>query len=212
MMTMHPKTYRQTTCESCLSCCLLYVASTLQPGVRHADHEVECLLYALRFSKADFTLGHLAYMTSRYSFRIHRIVEQRAWVRATAGSCRPRRITIVEKRIDLRVVDEMLAFGPVILYIDAYTLYQSCHYPHFITVLSRKHDGYDVFDPWDGKTKVVPLRALAQAIASLRSRIKLCPQALLLSTGSVPRLSAARSTGSQSEESPARRMRYEPLH
>ena len=83
------------------------------------------------------------------------------------------------RKIDLNLVNQLLDKKPI-LYIDAYYLFKVYHYPHFITVLDKIGNKYNIFDTWDGREKLIDGKVLAKLIFSLRNHIKLCPQVLII--------------------------------
>jgi len=64
----------------------------------------------------------------------------------------------------------------VIVYLDAFVIWKITHAPHFIIVIENSRKGYKIYDPWDGKIRLINSTVLSKAIISLRNLLKYCPQ------------------------------------
>lgn len=137
--------YKQTTYETCLACCLLSGA-----GIRITKKlELETITHSMKFSKHDFVGGHLDFMKI-FPVKLRKIIRD----------------------IDLTLVDELIEKRPIV-YVDSYCLFGKPHLPHFITVLEKKRNGYVIYDPWDGKKKLLSEKKLSNGISLLKNYIKL---------------------------------------
>lgn len=144
----------QSTCEGCLAISLFHLI-----GLKATkEDEFSCLIHALKFSKWDFTKGHLDYIAKLTKTSLCRITEE-------------------STRINKRFIDKILKKSPLVLYTDAYVYHKVCSYPHFIVIVKKKKNGfYKIFDPWDGKYKMFSPKILSRSISSLRNKLKFTPQ------------------------------------
>ncbi len=169
------KSYTQTTYETCLACCLLQATQV------NFDNKMELAVinHSLKYSKDDFVAGHLDFIHQKFDKRITRIVDNKYFHNYLKSIKHPN-VDIRVEKIDLKTIDKYIATTPIILYIDSYILFKVNHYPHFITVLSKKDDEYQIFDTWDGKIKNLKSVLLSKSIQSLRNHLKFCPQIIII--------------------------------
>ena len=169
--------YEQTTYETCLACCLLQFIDSVK---LNQDLELECINYSMKFSKEDFVIGHLNFITEKFGIEIERIVDNKLFFDYIMKIKTSELIHTEVKKINLDLIDNLLQKSSVILYIDAYYFYKIVHYPHFITVLNKEGKNYKLLDNWDGKEKIIDEEILSQSIISLRNHLKFCPQIIIL--------------------------------
>ena len=81
------------------------------------------------------------------------------------------------------MIDRYLEKYPI-LYLDAYYLFKKSHYPHFVTILGKERKGkelrYRIYDPWDGREKLIKSKILSKSISSLRNYLKMVPEMILV--------------------------------
>ncbi len=165
--------YQQTTYETCLACCLLQAAR--KEVTRNEERAI--LNHSLDFSRDFFVLGHLDYFIKKYDAKFDLIADNQRfvqWLGQVSAN-----ISLKCEKITLGLIDEHLSSFPILL-IDDYYLYYEVHYPHWITVLRKRDDSYEIFDVWDGKEKIISAKLLEEAIRSLREHLNFCPQLILL--------------------------------
>lgn len=150
----------QKTCEGCLAVSLFYLLGLESTK----EDEILCLTHALKFTKWDFTKGHLDYVAKLTNIKLYRITEKSI-------------------KINVWLIDKLLRKSPLILYTDFYVYHKILHYPHFIVVVNKKKNGlYKIFDPWDGKYKMSSPKMLSKSISSLRNKLKFIPQIIYRDT------------------------------
>jgi len=143
--------------------------------------ELEVINHSMKFSKKDFVVGHLDYIGKKYKLNILRVVDNQPFYNYIKKIKTGPNIKIKVARIDFKLIDSYLETTKPIVYIDAYTLFKISHAPHFITVLRKIKNKYEVFDPWYGKTMIIESETLSDAISSLRNHLLFCPQLITLS-------------------------------
>ncbi len=164
--------YEQTTFETCLSVSLLNLLNVKISKKK----ELELFIHALKFSKKDFSIGHLDYVVKKFNKKLDLYVDEGVCFNYIKQFTFSKKIFLIEEKINIKLVNKLLEKKPTILYIDSYYLYKIAHYPHFIIVIKKVKEQYEIFDPWDGKIKQVPIKTISKAIISLRNHIKLCPK------------------------------------
>ena len=173
--------YKQTTHETCLVCCLMDSISKLIPIEINRELELDMIDYVIRFSRIDFCSGHLDYVCRNFNLKITRLVDSQEFLGFINKIKVSKSILNKFRKIDLETIDFILRTNSPIVYVDAECLFKGCpHAPHFIKVLSKTKDGYMVYDPWDGKIKEINKITLLQGILSLKNRLKICPQILIV--------------------------------
>lgn len=171
--------YTQSTYETCLACCLLQAIGRSKPLKLSRRLELDCINHSMKFSKNDFVIGHLDYIIKKFNTNVIRIVDNQKFYNYLKDINQSPKIKIEHRKINLNLIDKLLDKRPI-LYIDAYSLFKVYHYPHFVTILDKIVDNYKIFDTWDGKEKTTSGEMLSKSISSLRNRIRLCPQILLV--------------------------------
>ena len=169
----------QSTYETCLACCLLQAVDRIKPVKISRKLELDCIIHSMKFSKADFVIGHLDFIAKKFNVNIKRIVDSEQFYGHVNKIKSSKKIKTEVHKIDLNLLDSLLPKSPI-LYIDSYYLHKYCHYPHFVTVLEYSSSKYTIFDTWDGKEKPIESRVLSRSISSLRNHIKLCPQIITI--------------------------------
>jgi len=171
-MSINIQKYEQSTFETCLAVCLLNVV-----GIKISKKkEMEIINYALNFSKYNFTLGHLDLIAKKFNVELNFYLDNKAYFNFVKKFKFSNKIKLFIHKIDLRLIDKLIKISPIIVYIDSYFIYKILHYPHFIIVIKKLNNGYKIFDPWDGKIKVIKKKILSKSIISLRNFLKFCPQ------------------------------------
>ncbi len=166
--------YEQTTFETCLAVDLLNLI-----GVEISQKlEREFINYALDFSKDNFTVGHLDFIAKKFNVWLNFYVDNKPFFNFIKEFKFSNKITLIQEKIDLKLISKLIKISPIIVYVDSYYLWKVSHYPHFIIVTKKSKNGYKIFDPWDGKTKNINSNILSKSISSLRNRLKFCPQVI----------------------------------
>src|SRR3989338_8493581 len=133
----------QHTYETCLAWSLLYIAGE-KPKL---ERELEILEHSLRFTKKDFTIGHLE-AVKRLFKKINLFIDSdfRSECNSVAQLRKAGNIEIHPCNVYNIIMDGLFdeaKFMPFLLYIDAFVLYEYHHYPHFIIVLGREGDTFE---------------------------------------------------------------------
>lgn len=164
--------YAQSTFESCLAVDLLNLIKTkISP-----KKEREVLDYALDYSKDHFTLGHLDFVATKLGIGLDYYIDDNLFFNFTKKFQFSGKINLLQEKIDLKLIDKLIRLSPVIVYLDAFIIWKITHAPHFIIVIENSRKGYKIYDPWDGKIKLINPTVLSKAIISLRNLLKYCPQ------------------------------------
>lgn len=169
---MQIQNYEQTTFETCLAVDLLQ----LTEKKISKKEELKTINYAMNFSKDNFTIGHLDYIAKNYDITINFYVDNNWFLNFTNKFKFSNKIKVIQKRIDLSLVDNQIKISPVIVYVDSFALWKITHAPHFIIVIEKNKEYYKIYDPWDGKVKQISDDTLSDGINDLRAYLKYCPQ------------------------------------
>jgi hypothetical protein len=176
---MFPK-YAQHTCESCLAVCLLLLVQKIKArALINSDLELETLISALKLSKLNFVIGHLHFITKRFHVKAELYVNDDHYYRFVKKLSKSSSISLKVEKISLKFLDKILSHHPII-YIDDYILRNVVHYPHFVIVFSKNNSEYMIFDPWDGKEKLVKRTVLAKGIRYLKKYLNFTPQVIII--------------------------------
>ncbi len=171
----------QSTYEGCLACCLSQAVDRIKPIKINQKIELDCINHSLKFSKYDFVMGHLDFISKKFKLPIKRIVDHKEIYNFLQTLNFSGKIKTEVKKVNLKLIDKYLDKKPIIA-LDFYYLFRGFpfHYPHFITLLGKKEDTYHIYDTWDGKEKYIESDMLSEAIHSLRDYILFSPELIFL--------------------------------
>ena len=177
---MAGKVKSQSTWESCLAWCLLYLAGE-EPT---KEKELMVIEYALRFTKKDFTIGHLEAVNALFKKITLHIDDASSYEwRSAAQLKKSKNIDIFPCDI-LNILDFYFTLSkvkqPVIIYLDAFALWKRYHYPHYVIVLSEHGKSYKILDPWNGKTRIVPKTLIRRGIIMLKEHLGFATRAITI--------------------------------
>ena len=136
--------------------------------------------YALKFSKLNWVAGHLDFVAKKFNVKLQWCVDNKRFYSLAKKLPLSKNVSLKQNKITLRLINEKLRFAPVIVYVDDWILRRTVHYPHFTIILGEKNAKCKIFDPWDGKEKLVEAKLLTKGITSLRNHLKFCPQVIVL--------------------------------
>ena len=172
------QSHAQSTAESCLAMCLLRIAK-LKISKRT---EWQLFSFALRFSKASFTLGHLEWISKRLRLAVTLDIGVTWYWRIVKALPRSRRVNVRRSPVTLNTIAQALRQRPVIAYIDGFYLWKRIHYPHFIVIEATVGSGVTIYDPWDGVRRTVSRSLVQRALNSLRFRLRMAPQLIYIAS------------------------------
>lgn len=159
------KILKQSTYETCLPCCLLMIT---RKGNRD---EINIWKHGWKF---NYLIGQLNYVSNKYSRNIRAYVENKYYFNQLQLE-KNSSVQLLNKRISINLLDNLLEKGEVIIYLDVFYLQHILHAPHFVLGLRRKGDCIEIADPADGKIKLISVIILEKAIESLRNHLKYSP-------------------------------------
>lgn len=175
--------YKQSTCESCLACCLLQLRN-LHTGKRITQKEERNMLFhSLKFSRKDFVAGHLDFFEKQFEIKTIRYVHNRILYELVKDECRT---NMQIRKIDLEFINETIQKQPIAIIIDSAPLNKYLynmvpfHYPHWIVVYEKEKNSYRIYEPWEGKDTILPEKILKESLKSFLCRLWGAPQVIAL--------------------------------
>ena len=163
--------YKQTTGESCLATDLLQLVG--KKITRQA--ELDLLFSALRFDRNNYVLSHLKYVVKKYNLKFDFFIDNKHFYKFVSSRNKSKEVVISRQKIDLRFIDSRLNISPLITYVDTFPFWKINHAAHFIIVIKKVKNYYKIYDPWDGKVKLINSKILSKGIINLRNLIKNSP-------------------------------------
>lgn len=170
MRNENMKVMRQSTYETCLACCLLMMV-----GKTKKD-EIEIWRHGWKF---NYLIGQLNYVASKYGKKFKVYVENKHYFNQLQKQ-KSKSVKLVNKKIDARLLSELLKDSKVIIYLDNYYLQKIIHTPHFILAIGKSKEKIELADPYDGKLKKMPTKTIIRAIISLRNYLRYSPPLIRL--------------------------------
>src|SRR3989344_4863257 len=160
--------YTQTTYETCLAVCLLQAVNRIK-GIKLTQRlELNCLIHSLKFSKDDFVIGHLDFISKKFNVNIERIFDNQYFFSYLKKLKSVPNTKMFVNKICLSLLNNILKKQPILL-VDSFYFNKVYHYPHWITILNKIGTRYKIYDTWGGKEKTIEGKVLAKAIYSLRN-------------------------------------------
>ena len=145
-----------------------------------ASEEINILIEGLKFTKFDYTTGHLVYVSSKYGVEIEQYIEFPLFYKFLSKYKYPSNLKLICKKIDKKLMIEFLKISPIIIYVDQYYLTGLVHISHLVILEQLGEELAIILDPWDGKRKKIPTKILMRSIQSLRNKLKISPKIIRL--------------------------------
>ncbi len=167
----------QTTCETCLSSCL--IALLRYNGIKVNDsEELKIMIEGLKLTKLDYSTGQLAYVCDKYNVNIEQYVDYPIFYKILSKLKYTKKLKLISKKVDMGFLKRLIKNSPIIVYMDKYYLDGIYHYSHFVILKSIGNRTSIILDPWDGKEKKIETALLIRSIQSLRNKLKISPKAI----------------------------------
>ena len=168
---------KQKSCESCLSVCLMSLLES-QKGIKlEGEEEFNILFEGLKFTRLDFSTGHLVYLAKKFS---NSTFEQYIDFDAFYGILKkldiPENLKMYSQKINLKFLKEMTKENPVIIYVDIFTLEGIYHYSHFVILKEIDDEKAIILDPWSGEKIKMKTKILMRSISYVRNMLKISPK------------------------------------
>lgn len=174
---MDIKITEQKTCESCLSVCLMSLLES-QKGIKLEDEEEFNILFeGLKFTRLDFSTGHLAYLAKKFpKLTFEQYIDFDVFYNILSKIDTPKNLKMYSKKINLKFLKEITKESPVIIYLDMFTLEGIYHYSHFVILTEIDDEKAIIFDPWSGKKIEMKTKILTRSISYVRNMLKISPK------------------------------------
>lgn len=165
------KVWKQKTCESCLSVCLMSILES-QKGIRLEDEEEFNILFeGLKFTRLDFSTGHLVYLAKKFlELTFEQYIDFDVFYKILSKLEIPENLKMYSKNINLKFLKERTKESPVIIYVDMFTLEGIYHYSHFVILTEIDDEKSIIFDPWSGERMEVKTKILMRSISYVRNK------------------------------------------
>jgi len=162
--------YRQQSNQGCLVVDLMYLFD-IEP-TRESERDI--LSDGLFRLRDNYTLGCLLAFLDRYKDKsVIVYVDNGYYLDILNKMVNNPRIQLIHKKNDEGLLNSLDI--PFIVYVDNNITDGWTHLPHFMMITGATERFYNVFDPWDGKTKRISKDRLLHGIKLLRSHVKICP-------------------------------------
>ncbi|HLC73390.1 MAG TPA: hypothetical protein VJH20_02015, partial [Candidatus Nanoarchaeia archaeon] len=164
--------YTQTTYETCFAVSLLQAVNRIKPIKISQKLELDCIIHSLKFSKYDFVIGHMDFISRKFNVNIERFFDNKYFFNYVRKLKSVPNTKMCVNKIGLNLINKILDRQPILL-VDSFYFNKVYHYPHWITLLDKIGSKYRIFDTWEGKEKIINSRILAKAVSSLRNHLKM---------------------------------------
>ncbi|NOZ81621.1 MAG: hypothetical protein GXO63_00515 [Candidatus Micrarchaeota archaeon] len=176
------KLIKQNTCETCLPICLLALLSSERKNINFEKEELKILVEGLKFTKLDYAIGQVAYVVKKYGIQSNVFIEFKNFFNQLNKLKLPKGLELINEKINAKLLKTLLNRSFIIVYIDQFYIGHVYHFPHFIILISFGNDFVKLYDPWDGKIKMVQKSRFMKGIQSLRNKWKISPKIIQLFT------------------------------
>lgn len=173
----------QSTIETCLSMCLIALLE-YQGIVMEENAEMNILIGGLKFTKFDYSTGHLVYICAKYPIQAIQYIEYPLFHSFLSKYDYPKNMQLVNQKIDKRFIEKNKQYLPFILYIDQSHLTGTAgvRTSHFVILEKFGKISATILDPWDGKRKNISTKLLMRSIQSLRNTLRISPKLIVLAS------------------------------
>src|SRR3989344_5994066 len=127
----------QSTCESCLSVCLMALLRLRGRHVRDSE-ETKILMQGLIFTKLDYAIGRLIYVANKFAVKIEQYTDFPSFNEQLLRLDMPGSVRLLPARNTKRLITRLVAKSRVIIYMDKYDLDGIYHYPHFVLAPKKR--------------------------------------------------------------------------
>ncbi len=159
--------YKQSTYETCLAVSLLHILDI----VPNRKKEIEIWRKGWNF---NFLEGQLNAVVGQYSVSLNVFVGSKIYGEYLCSHVYSN-IHIIHQKIDSKFIFCLVKEKPIIVYLDNYFLQKKLHAPHFVVVLESTQKCLKIFDPWDGREKLISLNTFQKGVKSLETYLKFSP-------------------------------------
>jgi hypothetical protein len=129
--------------------------------------------------KFNYLIGQLNYAASKYGKKFEAYIENKYYFNQLQKQ-KDKGVELVNKKIDTKLIAELLKNGKVIVYLDIYYLQNILHAPHFVLALEKGRDFIKIADPSSGKTGKISVATIRKGINGLRDHLKYSPVLVVL--------------------------------
>ncbi len=168
---------KQKSCESCLSVCLMSLLES-QKGIKLEEgEEFNILFYGLKFTRLDFSTGHLVYLAKKFpNLTFEQYIDFNVFYEILKKLDVPENLKMYSQKINLKFLKEMTRENPAIIYVDIFTLEGIYHYSHFVILKEIDNEKAIILDPWSGEKIEMKTKALMRSISYVRNMLKISPK------------------------------------
>lgn len=162
--------YKQQSNQGCLVVDLLYLFN--QEPTRELEEEI--LSKGLFKFRENYTLGCLLAFLDKFPDKKAKIYfDNQFYLNVLKSKISHPRLEMSVGKNDMKLLESLSQ--PFIVYTDNNITNGFTHLPHFMMVTGSAKMMFDVFDPWEGKTRKLAKTKVLNGIDLLRSHIKICP-------------------------------------
>lgn len=174
---MELKIDKQRSCESCLAVCLMSILD-FQKGIKlEKGEEFDILFEGLKFTRLDFSTGHLVYLAKKFPEIIfEQYIDFQVFYEILNKLNIPENLKMHSKKINLKFLKEITKENPIMIYIDIYTIEGLYHYSHFVILKEIDDERAVIFDPWSGEKIEMKTKSLMKSISYVRNTLKISPK------------------------------------
>jgi len=149
-----------------------------QKGIKlDKQEEFNILFEGLKFTRLDFSTGHLVYLAKKFP---ELIFEQYIDFEVFYGILNklevPKNLKMYSKKINFKFLKEAVKESPAIVYIDMFTLEGIYHYSHFVILESIDKENAIIYDPWSGDKIKLKTKILMKSVSYVRNHLKISPK------------------------------------
>lgn len=174
---METNIFKQKTCESCLSVCLMSLLES-QKGIKlEEEEEFNILFEGLKFTRLDFSTGHLVYLVKKFpNLTFEQYIDFNFFYGILNKMDIPENLKMYSQKINLKFLKEMTKESSVIIYMDMFTLEGIYHYSHFVILKEIDDKKVIILDPWSGEKIEMKTKTLMRSISYVRNMLKISPK------------------------------------
>jgi len=129
--------------------------------------------------KFNYLIGQLNYAAEKYGKKFEAYIENKYYFNQLQKQ-KSGGVALMNKKISVKLINQLLKHGEVIVYLDIFYLENILHAPHFVLALGQDNNSLKIADPSSGKVGKIPVKTIQKGINGLRSYLRYSPVLVML--------------------------------
>ena len=176
---------KQTDANSCLACCLLFIAGEIIGQRFSRDDERRLAIESFGLCRENFAMSYfLAFKKLFPELRATITIDNEPYREYLEGLSNGG-IRIETEPITMELIQDNALSGPLILCVDRYFFDYEIHIPHYVVVRNQGNNNFLVSDPWRGEALPKSQLEIQEAVFGVKYILGWAPSVIKIDRQSV---------------------------